>query len=74
MIINHGIIAVEGNKILHFCGYEQPPTVHDFENLEQELKTDPEFGLTGIPFVLMQAPAELIEQFKYADKEDGDGE
>lgn len=63
--VNFGIIAVDHTgAFLHFCGYEEPPTKTDYSALEAELKTDPEFGLTDKPFVLVQAPAEILEHFR----------
>lgn len=55
-LFKYGIIAAmqsaEDEKngmlnIVHFCGYINKPTVKDFEDLEAELNTDPEFGLVG---------------------------
>lgn len=48
----HGLVAcaqLEGDQlsILHFCGYEVPPTAEDIRLLGEELNTDPEFGLVG---------------------------
>jgi hypothetical protein len=34
-------------SVVHFCGYPKKPTKHDIEQLENELNTDPEFGLVG---------------------------
>jgi hypothetical protein len=34
-------------EILHFCGYEYPPTENDKKSLENELNIDPEFSLVG---------------------------
>lgn len=39
MDINYGIIAIEDNdycNIVHFCGYENPPTKFAFEDLRRE--------------------------------------
>ena len=53
--IKYGIIAytIKGNhqkpqiSVLHFCGYEAPPTDADLKALELELSTTEEFGLMG---------------------------
>jgi hypothetical protein len=46
--------------IRHFCGYEELPTAEEIERLRKELKTDPEFGLIDVDFVLTFAPPEVI--------------
>jgi hypothetical protein len=48
----YGLVACtkiddEQISILHFCGYERPPTEEDIKALELELNTDPEFHLVG---------------------------
>jgi hypothetical protein len=64
MKINFGLIAIDrqGN-ILHFCGYENPPTSIDKKLLEKELATDPEFGLIGKQdqYAVTNAPEALVE-------------
>lgn len=46
MRITHGVVAVtESQEILHFVGYEQQPTVADYDGLLRELGSDPELGL-----------------------------
>lgn len=47
MKINHGILVTNTRtqRVVHFSGYENPPTEADFESLRNELSTDPEFGL-----------------------------
>lgn len=55
MTIKYGIVAytLDANKelptinVLHFCGYEAPPTQQDIDSLARELNTDPEFDLVG---------------------------
>lgn len=65
MKINHGIIAVDAEtmtSILHFCGYENPPTQYDWNHLEEELDNDPDFNL-GCDYVLMKASDEIVKYF-----------
>lgn len=74
MTINYGIIAytLENREnprlsVLHFCGYESPPTDLDMFTLKEELNTDPEFGLVGKidkGVFLMVAPLEVVDHFK----------
>lgn len=70
MLIRYGIIAVRPAKdedgmadILHFCGYEDPPTQFDFDALREELNTNPAFGLQGDMdgVELMEAPEEILD-------------
>ena len=64
MEINYAIVAIchEASEIVHFCGYEQPISENDFEVLEKELKTDPEFGLVGrTDYELREATPLLID-------------
>lgn len=72
MEINYGI-AVLNNKpdkdgkhsIVHFCGFEEPPTKQCFENLKKELAEDEEFGLTKRKDLLfVKATPEMVEYFK----------
>jgi len=68
--ITHGIASVrkmEGLneiEVLHFCGYFEKPSVADYESLLRELEEDPEFGLAGKKFELIEAPQDLIDQVK----------
>ena len=75
--IKYGIVAytIKGDhqkpyiSILHFCGYETPPTDDDLKSLELELETTEEFGLVGRinkDVKLMIATEDMIEQFKKA--------
>lgn len=79
--VTHGIIAVEKQaqgqlnqfKILHFCGYHEPPTIEDRKALHQELNTDPSFGLVGrldVDVFLMDAPEEVIESMKKEEQQE----
>ncbi len=63
--INYGIVAVNTkNQVIHFCGYEKEPTEADWEALVEELRTDPEFGLTEIPFRLLPATSDQTKRFR----------
>jgi hypothetical protein len=67
----HGIIAIdpldadeEDNlAIVHFIGLWKAPTKEAFEDFVNEIKTDPEFGLTEIAdrLVILPAPSEIVE-------------
>lgn len=72
MLIRYGIIAVKRNPdnpnladIVHFCGYSEPPTQADYENLKEELETDPEHELVGEMegVVLMEADEAVLKYF-----------
>ena len=59
-----GIIAVENTtgKILHFVGLEDVElTAADFEGVESELETDPEFKI-DVQYVLLEAPPEIVKR------------
>lgn len=71
--IKYGILAVDSrqdaegmNPILHFCGYEEPPTEDDFDDLRHELFTDEEFGLTEMMdyVVLVEASSEVVAMYR----------
>ena len=50
--------------VLHFCGYESPPTPECFTDLKRELKENPEFGLTNRnDLIFAEAPQELVQYF-----------
>lgn len=70
---NYGIIAIDSrpdsegrNPILHFCGYKNPPTAIDFDQLQEELSTNEEFNLIEImPYIqLLEATPEIVELYK----------
>ena len=44
--INFGIIAEDPvtKSVLHAVGYSKNPTQDDFDAIEEDLKTDPQFG------------------------------
>lgn len=68
--ITHGLAAVRRKgelneiEVLHFCGYFEKPSAADYEALLKELSEDPEFGLIGQKFELIEAPQDLIDQIK----------
>lgn len=48
MKINYGIVVClpdQQKDIIHFCGYEDIPTLNDVKSLTMELMTDEEFEL-----------------------------
>lgn len=62
LTINYGIVAIdEDGAIVHFVGYENRPTKTDFDEIYEELKTDPEFDLMDDDFILEHATQEQIE-------------
>jgi len=69
--IKFGLIAVDPTQegdmkdVLHFCGYWIQPTLVDVESLKEELKTDPDFGLTDIAdrLDIIPAPDWLVKEF-----------
>ena len=75
MDINYGICAAaladageDGLwlNLVHFVGYEEPPTVAFLGHVREELKTDPEFGLTQCAdqLIIFMAPPEIVQHFK----------
>jgi len=70
--MNYGLIVVdplqEGEMmdIIHFCGYEVPPTKNDAAILREELMTDPEFGLTEIAehLDILPAPDDIVKKYR----------
>lgn len=77
MKIKHGFVAYtiepkdsipepadEVINVVHFCGQEGPCTEEQLHHLEEELNTDPEFGLVGRinkDVFVMMAPPEMVE-------------
>jgi hypothetical protein len=51
--------------ILHFCGYENKPTIKEVEHLMEELKNDEEFGLTDIAehLEILPAPDYIVKKY-----------
>lgn len=70
MDITYGIAAVkrigdsQAIDVLHFCGYFEKPSATDYDSLLKELTENPEFGLIGQKFELIEAPQDLIDQIK----------
>jgi hypothetical protein len=60
--MRYGIIALQENKVMHFCGYINPPSENDFASLDEELQTDEHFNLIGEYYDLMLCPDDLFEQ------------
>lgn len=72
MKINYAYIAIKKDepypkKIYHFCGYEDRPTFHDYNHLQEELKNDPEFNkffhFNIEEYEIIEAPVQIIELF-----------
>lgn len=69
---NYGLIVIDPTQegddfnILHFCGYWEKPNEKDAEFLMEELKTDPEFGLTDIAdrLEILPAPDYIVEEYR----------
>jgi hypothetical protein len=76
--IKFGLIAVnptqEGDMldVLHFCGYWNQPTLVDVDSLREELKSDPDFGLTDIAdrLDIIPAPDWLVQEYVEGMSED----
>lgn len=77
MKINHGIVIVSKESVLgkteqvdviHFVGYENPPTFYDYLSVYKEIATDESLGLTKIAddLLLMPASEDALEHFKNA--------
>ena len=63
--VRFGLIAVDVmGAARDFCGYANYPTSHDWDNLEQELRTDESFGLVGKHFTLARAPQEVVDCYR----------
>ncbi len=84
--INYGLMAVKTKayeeerllKVVHFCGYEYPPTEHEWREFERELKEDSEFSpfLKSIEggYTMMVAPQSVIDFMKESIIDAGDYE
>ena len=67
MNLNYAIVAVDAeteSTVLHFVGFERPPSERDFRSMRQELETDEEMGMVGVEFVLTTAPHAYVEYVK----------
>ena len=55
----------ETARILHYCAYQNPPTIDDINHLYDELENDEELGLTHLKgrsngdYIIMHVPDEL---------------
>jgi len=68
-IIAYTLIDKDSPKIeiLHFVGYWEKPTKHDWKHCEEELNTDPEFDLVGRinkDVFLMEATEDILEHYR----------
>ncbi len=66
--VNFGLIAVAKDsngveRVVHFTGFEKPPTDFDRRDMLRELAEDPEFGLVGVDVELVDAPLEQVELY-----------
>lgn len=66
--VNFGLIAVAKDqdgveRVVHFTGYQEPPTDFDRRDMLRELAEDPEFGLVGVDVELVDAPLEQVELY-----------
>ena len=61
----YGLVAVDfDGNVVHYCGYEESPTIDDKEDLLQELFIDPELGLVGkIDYVILEASKDIVDYF-----------
>ena len=68
MQINYGIIVTnkKTQRLVHFCGYESPPTEYDFTSLKAELATDHDLGLTDQvdDLFFIEADEAAVEYFR----------
>lgn len=71
MEIRYGLIAVRGGEILHFCGYESPPSQADLDALRDELQTDPEFALDLEGVFITIAPPDVVGYYRRILEEHG---
>lgn len=71
--INFGIIAedIRTKEILHFVGFAENPDSRDFAAIQEELKTDEEFGLTKEPFELRRATTKEVLEYRKIVGQDG---
>ena len=56
----------DGFAIVHFCGYQVPPSEDDREKLQEELERDFRFGLTEVAdkIIIKDAESELVQLYK----------
>ena len=62
----HGVIAIDRDgNIHHFIGLWTKPTPEFIEEMREELKTDPEFGLTEMmhKLAVVEAPIDIVDYF-----------
>lgn len=58
MLYTHGIIAIDVSTgyVIHFVGYFEEPDAQEWLRLYKELKTEDEFGLVDVEFILAPSP------------------
>jgi len=64
----HGFTITDDDDpdtILHFVGFEKPPTEHDWNGIMEELQTDPEFRMLDEDrWSMRYSTAEELEHFQ----------
>jgi hypothetical protein len=75
--MNYGLMVVDpkSKKILHFCGYEDPPTEFDKEFLREELRNDPSLDLMKKwdKVEILEAPESIVADYRALMEEDENG-
>lgn len=69
MEFNYGFTVFDSNDpetILHFVGFEKPPSKEDWQHIVEELQTDPEFTplLDQFDWEMRMATTEEVEYFR----------
>ena len=61
----YGLVAVDfDGNVVHYCGYEEPITLEDKDDLIKELFIDSEFGMVGnMNYVLLEATEDIVNYF-----------
>jgi hypothetical protein len=66
--MNYGLMVVDpkSKNILHFCGYEDPPTEFDKDFLREELRNDPSLDLTSKwnKVEILEAPEDIVNDYR----------
>ncbi len=65
MVIDPTVDEDDCVSIVHFAGYVEEPTKEDADQLREELRDDPKFGLQDIwdKVDILPAPKEVVEHF-----------
>lgn len=73
MVIDPQKVSEDGYEVIHFVGYWEEPKDADIINLREELRNNPEFGLTDIIDRLEMYPATPDCLKFYNDMGEADG-